>query len=296
MKNFLAKLYILGSMALTVIAMVFIWKMTFGHLYEANGFKAKALALASIKEQDQNAMAKSAFERAIFEEEERVKHYLGYRVLEEKKIEGHFQHIDFDFVPDKNSYCIKCHGDMPHSKIKELRAFGNMHSSFLSCQVCHVRIEPSDKIGVFKWYDRSTGEIVPSPVRQGAFQGAYQSKIVPFERVNGELQRIDSQDRTDFALEYSQRENTLTDIQKAKAKKIIHQVVSEKPYKCQDCHNQDKSVLPFRELGYQERRIATIISSEVVGMINNYTKFYMPRILHPGFGEEGNQPKGVGNR
>ncbi len=293
MKSFLAKVYILGSMVLTMVAMFFIWKLTFGHLFEANHFKEKAVALASMKEEDQNAMAETAFQRAIFGDEERVKHYLGYRVLEERKIEGHFHHIDFDFVPDKHSYCIKCHGDMPHGKLKELRAFGNMHSSFLSCQVCHVRLEKSDKTGVFKWYDRATGEIVPSPVRKGAFHGAYESKIIPFERVNGELQRIDSQERVDFALEYSERENTLTDIQKSKAKKLIHKVVSEKPYMCQDCHQKDEPVLPFRDLGYQEKRIHTIISTEVVGMIRNYTQFYMPRILHPGFGQARDELIGV---
>ena len=42
---------------------------------------------------------------------------------------------------DKSNYCITCHGDIPHDKVKEIRAFGNMHSSFISCQACHIRLE-----------------------------------------------------------------------------------------------------------------------------------------------------------
>jgi len=40
------------------------------------------------------------------EGEDRVKHYLGYKVLEELRIKNHFHHIDFDFRPDSRLYYI----------------------------------------------------------------------------------------------------------------------------------------------------------------------------------------------
>jgi hypothetical protein len=289
-KKLLSKLYILGLMVLTIFFMIIIWKVTFGHLVDVNHVIKRVEAISKIKEEQKNKPSEASFEEAILEGEERVKHYLGYRVLEEIKLKDHFHHIDFDFKPDKRSYCIECHGDMPHGKVKELRAFGNMHASYIACQTCHVRLEGSEKTGVFKWYDRTSGEIVPSPVKEGVSPGTYGSKIIPFVRINGELQRIDTQERIDFTREYSEQEKTLTDIQKSKAKKIIHKIVSKKPYICEDCHQKEASVLPFEDLGYKSRRIDAFVGTEVIGMIKNYTKFYIPRMLEPGFGS-GKQEK-----
>jgi hypothetical protein len=288
-KKLLSKLYILGFMVLTVFFMVIIWKVTFGHLIDTNHLRKRAEEIVKNVGEEQKKNKEKAgvsFAETILEGEERVKHYLGYRVLEELRIKDHFHHIDFDFKPDQRLYCIGCHGDMPHGKVKELRAFGNMHASYIACQTCHVRLEDPEKTGVFKWYDRTTGEIVPSPVKEGASPGTYESKIIPFVRINGKLRRIDTQERIDFAKEYRELEKTLTDVQKSKAKKIIHNIVSKKPYICEECHQKKTPLLPFENLGYKARRIDAFVGTEVIGMIKKYTKFYMPRMLQPGFVDE----------
>ena len=280
MKKLISKLYILGSMALTVFFIIIIWKVTFGHIVEEYRTRQMNLEIAKLTdEQKKEKEEKITFQKAILEGTERVKHYLGYRVLEQIRLEGHFHHIDFDFKPDQSNYCIDCHGDLPHNKIKELRAFGNMHASFIACQTCHVVLEGQAKTGAFKWYDRETGEFVKSPVKEGVAPGTYNAKITPLERVNGQLQRIDTPERIAFSREYRQKEKTLTEIQKSKAQRIIHQVVSKKPYLCERCHQKEDPVLPLAELGYPQHRIDTIVSSEVIGMIKNYTKFYIPMML-----------------
>jgi len=288
MKNLLRKAYILGLLVLTGIFMFKTVKLTFWEIAEEYESRHNhKMPEISIKDIWKEAQAMPTFRQAILEPEERVKLYLGYRVLEQRRLEDHFHHIDFDLQPDKRLYCIKCHGDMPHDKIKELRAFQNMHASFVACPTCHVRLEEFDKENAFKWYDKETGEIVANPVREGVPPGTYNAKIIPFERVNGKLQRIDSQERMDFAREYREAENTLSDLQKEKAKKIIHEFVSKKPHICEDCHQAETPLLPFSKLGYSKRRVNSFRSTEVVGMIKNYTQFYMPRMLHPGLaGEE----------
>ena len=40
------------------------------------------------------------------EGEDRIKHYLGYKVIEDLRIKGYFHHIGFDFKPDNRLYCI----------------------------------------------------------------------------------------------------------------------------------------------------------------------------------------------
>lgn len=156
-----------------------------------------------------------------------------------------------------------------------------MHAFFVGCETCHVKLDESQKTGVFKWYDRSTGEIVESPVRKGS-PGSFKAKIIPFEKSGGTIQRVDSDDRINFSLEYKENEKTLSEAQKSRAKKLIHQIVSKKPYICEDCHQKEKPLLSFEDIGYPKERIDSIISTEVVGMIKNYTKFYMPKMLLPG--------------
>jgi len=277
-------------MAITVVLIIIIWNVTFGHIVEEYRTRQMNLEIAQLTdEQKKKEQEKITFQKTILEGDERVKHYLGYRVLEQARLEGHFHHIDFDFKPDKSNYCIECHGDLPHNKVKELRAFGNMHASFIACQTCHVVLEGEAKSGIYKWYDRETGQIVKSPVKEGVAPGTYSAKIMPLERVNGQLQRIDTPERVEFSHEYQKNEKTLTEIQKSKAQRIIHNIVSKKPYLCEKCHQKEEPVLPLAELGYPQHRIDTIVSTEVIGMIKNYTKFYIPMMLE--FDEESKAPQ-----
>jgi hypothetical protein len=271
-------------MALTVFFMVVIWNLTFGKLLEMMASRKSAVQTEIARTQKAQKDAQP-FKKIMLESDETVKHYLGYRVLEEMKIEGHFHHIDYEMEPDNRSYCIECHGDIPHNKTKEIRAFANMHSAFLACETCHVRLEGDQKTGVFKWYARKTGEIIPSPIQEGVAPGLFHAKIVPFERIDGKLQRIDDQSKIDFARNYQRTEKTLTEDQKTEAKKIIHNRVAQNPYLCEDCHRRQNPLIPFEKIGYSKKRTDLLVSNEVVGMIRDYTKFYVPEMLHPGLSD-----------
>ena len=286
MKTLITKLYLFTGMVLTTGLVVLVWNVTFGHLVQEYKVQKHAEEIASAAANSEPKLEQVSFKKSILDENKKIKHYLGYRVLEQQHLKGHFHHIDLQFKSDSYSYCVGCHGDLPHDKVKGIRAFGNMHAAFLSCQTCHAKISEDEKTGTYKWYDRKTGDIVDSPVTDGLPAKDYMAKIIPFIRVNGVVARIDSQDKIDFAREYRSAEPTLSDVQKAKAQKIIHSVVSKKPHACGDCHQKESPLLPFESLGYPSRRYQVVISTEVVGMINNYTKFYMPSILNPGVGSE----------
>ena len=286
MKKILTKLYILVGLVATLFFTLLIWNLTFGKIVKEyhNRQQLETIIKDRALAKEEKERAEASFKEAILESEETIKHYLGYRILEQRFIKGHFHHIDFNFKPDNRSYCIACHGDIPHDKVKELRAFDNMHASFIACQTCHVRLEGDAETGVFKWYDRETGAIIESPVKEGMRPGTYNAKILPFERVNETLQAVDTPERIAFAREYRETEKTLSEVQKAKARKIIHNMVSKKPYVCEDCHQKEKPLLPFKELGFPQHRIDTMVSNEVIGMIKKYTDFYIPLILEPGVG------------
>jgi hypothetical protein len=285
MKNIFFKIYTLGFMVLTVFFIVIIWKVTFAHIIEEYHERQELLEVEQIKEKQKMEQEKTTFQKIILEGEETIKHYLGYRVLEEKRIEGHFHHIGFTIGPDKRSYCVPCHGDMPHDNLKDLRAFLNMHAFFVSCQTCHVSEDIRENITEHRWYDRITGELVESPVKTQD-PGSYKAKILPMETVGGQPQRIDSAERIQFAREYRESEKSLSEAQRSKAKKFIHKVVGKQPHLCEDCHQKEKPLLSLEGLGYPKERIDSILSTEVVGMIKNYTQFYMPRMLLPGESSE----------
>ena len=279
--RYLKILLLVFSLGLTIFYMVLIWNLTFAHLVEAYA-KRRAL-VKNVKElsaQKRQNTAKS-LQKTLFEGDERVKQYLGYRVLDTIRLEGHFHHIDFEIQPDKRSYCNKCHGDMPHNKVKEVRAFWNMHSFFMACETCHIRFDDPTAPPDYKWYDRRSGQIVDSPVSH-AKPGLYSAKIVPFERANGNLARVDSDERIAFANEFIKIGNSLSEFQKSKAIKLIHQVDSKKPYVCDDCHRKDKPILSLRDLGYPQERIAFLEGNEVVGMIDKYKVFFLPDFMKPG--------------
>ena len=289
MKTLITKLYLFAGMVVTIGLVVLVWNVTFGHLVQEYKVQKHAEEIATAAANDKPKLERVSFKKSILDENKKIKHYLGYRVLEQQHLKGHFHHIDLEFKSDSYSYCVGCHGDLPHDKVKGIRAFGNMHAAFLGCQTCHAQISEDEKTGVYKWYDRKTGDIVDSPVTDGRPVQHYEAKIIPFIRTNGVVARIDSQDKIDFAEEYQKAEPTLSDVQKAKAKKIIHADVSKKPHVCADCHQKQAPLLPFKSLGYPPKRYQVVVSTEVVGMINNYTKFYMPSILNPGVGGESGQ-------
>ncbi len=281
MKKFFEKIYILGFMALTVGFSLLIWNVTFAHLIHEYSDRQEMKELMASGGETEKEKKKTTFEKVILKSDQRVKHYLGYKILETQRIEGHFHHIGFDVGPDKRSYCITCHGDMPHDQVKELRAFLNMHAFFIACQTCHVKLSPEEETGLFEWYDRETGEEVPSPV-MGGHPGTYAAKIIPLVKINGQVTRIDTEDRISFAREFRLHEKELSEVQKSKAKKMIHRIISKRPHICEECHQKEKPLLPLADLGYPPKRINSITSTEVVGMIKKYTKFYMPKMLQPG--------------
>ncbi len=281
MKCFFTKLYVLAFMGLIIFFGVLIWKLTFAHLIHEYHARQGDVSIEHSGEAAKKDVGNQTFDKIILESEDRVKHYLGYRVLEEQRIEGHFHHIGFDVGPDNRSYCRSCHGDMPHDSVKDIRAFLNMHAFFVACQTCHVKPSEEEKTNVYKWYDRKTGEIVGSPV-DGAPPGTYNAKIVPFVRDNGKIVRIDSDAKIQFATDYKTNEKELSEGQKSKAKKMIHQIISKVPVSCEECHTKNNPTLPLADLGYPKTRIDSITSTEVVGMIKNYTEFHMPKMLNPG--------------
>ena len=267
-RKLLSVVWSLMFAALVVFVGVIVWHETFGHLVEV--FTEHREVRQTVAELEQAANEPSDTLGGLLGEGEQVRHYLGDRVLDEVRLDGHFHHIDLEVVPDSRSRCVACHGDLPHSEDADRRAFWNMHAFTIGCETCHVRLEGDSG---WAWYDRETGELIDEPV-VGSRPAPYTAKLVPLERVGGSLQRVDSQARLDAAAAFEVREPTLSDGQRESELEALHEHLAEEARTCGDCHAEE-SALPLRELGYPAHRIEKIVGTEAIRMLEGYGTFHV---------------------
>jgi hypothetical protein len=254
--------------AIVVFVGVIVWHETFGHLVEV--FTEHREVRQTVAELEQAAREPSDTLGELLGEGEQVRHYLGDRVLDEVRLDGHFHHINLAVVPDARSRCVACHGDLPHSEDPDRRAFWNMHAYTIGCETCHVRLEGDSG---WAWYDRETGGLIDDPV-VGRDPAPFTAKLIPLEQIGGGLQRVDSQARLDAATAYAARAEGLSEEQRKAELEPLHDHLSEQARTCSDCHAEE-SELPLRELGYPAERIEAIVGTEAIRMLEGYGTFHV---------------------
>ena len=279
--------YILFLMAFTVWYGYFLYPIIFGHDEENTS--------AEVEEHDVDAFfgqgtteEEKEFLKSLKQQQSVETTDLGYMVVEEQYVKGHFHHVGMKVETDNYSVCIRCHGAVPHDRAKTIRAFLNMHAFYLACETCHVRPAQDEQPWVFRWYDKSSGKVIANPpglnTIDEAMYGNYSAKVAPGQlKSDGEFRFLNGAKELEFVERYLDEEKRLNDTQKSKMKKIIHRKVNEKPLLCDGCHTAEGApYLPFVTLGYPNRRMYELTSTEVVGMVKKYQEFYIPNILHGG--------------
>ena len=190
----------------------------------------------------------------------------------------HFHNLDKAVLAgaESPSLCLKCHGNYPHSKAPDVRAFLNAHAFFTTCEVCHIRPEEGDRV-LYSWLDNKTG--LEMQTLEGA-AGNYGGMIVPIKIENGVGRRLDESTDKAFVEQYLELRSTFNADQQAEAKVRIHKEISTKPIFCNECH-MEGGILDFAKLKYSPVEINRLESGEVVTMITKYKKFYLPTMFDP---------------
>lgn len=186
-------------------------------------------------------------------------------------------------ITDSKNLCVSCHGDVPHDKKKEIRAFLNMHAYFMACETCHIKSEtPGDHRYV--WYNKVTGD-EKSSIDTGFFLEDTPYKLMPLNRGGEEPRVFDTKAMVKYVGEFKSKVGEMVPAAKSASLKVIHRPMStiEDSVKCNECHNSNinEAYLPLKEIGYNERRMAQIVGNEVAGMIDRYKEFYIPSFLKP---------------
>jgi hypothetical protein len=212
-----------------------------------------------------------------------------FKKILEKKIEVKLEHFhNLDRTVDVKEWipnlCLVCHGSLPHSKIKEIRALYNMHTYFCACEVCHLKGEGL----IFKWFDTETGEPidkiserVEEQVPTGTYSGNYNAKIVPCILEGPTVVRLDQPVTEEYARETLEIWSQYTYDQQSQAKLELHKQLTKEPVKCTDCHQKEKPYLDFKRLGYPKHLCDEFVGTEVAKMLEKYKSLKLPTMFRP---------------
>jgi len=196
------------------------------------------------------------------------------KTIEQPFGKEHFHILDQTVYSDaeSTSICLQCHGNFCHTKSKELRSFYNMHSFYLACETCHIRIKEGEKI-LFQWFDNLTGKVVKEIKGQN---GSYGAKIVPLK----EGERLDKFPKEDLAFKYMKFKDTYSEEEKKRIQDELMKHISKEPLTCKECHKRD-GYLNFSTLGYSQERINQLTRLEIIKLIDEYKEFFIPTMFDP---------------
>ncbi len=220
------------------------------------------------------------FEDILSQTDVQIKRRLGEWEFSEPKLEGHFHHIGRWYQRDSWNFCIECHGPTPHARSTLMRAFLNMHSLFVSCQVCHVRRNEDAAPTRFGWVELTDGQLSPNPRMEGIW-GEYGVKIIQLAGSDSDPVPLDLDEERNFSFEFIKRSSQLDERQRVIGNKLIHKRCTDEPVQCTLCHTTANAFLPFDELGYSEERIDFLVKPEVVDLVQRYETFFIPSLLEP---------------
>lgn len=189
----------------------------------------------------------------------------------------------------KKNVCFYCHGDFPHSKEPMVRTLLNMHSQFVGCLTCHVDARKVPEKSLTKrWLNFSGIEVTGPPFGTDSDPDTgflidtddLYSKIVVYSDYNGVEELLEITEDDTRTIEFAEVRDQLSDQDREAIKKSFHKLVSPKGRFCSRCHTAEKdSYIPFRELGFSERRISAVTNLNIVGLVQKYKTFYIPSLL-----------------
>ncbi|MGD8590341.1 MAG: hypothetical protein PVG22_16060 [Chromatiales bacterium] len=205
----------------------------------------------------------------------------------------HFHHLSNNMALDgEKSVCYYCHGDFPHSEKRMIRTLLNMHTQFIGCMTCHVDPKKIDEKNIeLKWLNYS-GIDVSGPPFGTDYDGEtgflittddVYSKIVPYLQQDNDQKLLEIRETDPIAVDFVKVQEQLQGQDRDLVKKSFHRNVSPKGRFCTKCHTQqDKSYIPFEELGFSDRRVNELTNLNIIGLVQKYKKFYMPELLTSG--------------
>lgn len=290
-KAIIYKSYVILLLGVMVWAAFLFYPLIFG--FDGKEGAKRSIYKLTGRETPEEKMLKVGYNRRSSKERKKI--HLGYTLIDEDYLEGHFHHVGIKFEHDKVNACVYCHGEVPHDNDKEIRAFLNMHSFSVSCEVCHVNKKRKWSLS---WYEVESGDQVSNPgsltakeVHMWSLQGL--KKVKETSNLYGAKISLYQEDDDEFfsnaedlgVAKYYMKKYKLYSNQKRKAaKNRMHAKILKEPFECDHCHGREQNYIDYAKLGYPPRRVKKLNDSAIVGMIGKYKKFYFPEFMDGGSG------------
>ncbi len=206
----------------------------------------------------------------------------------------HFHHYPPQMfaTQGKKNVCFYCHGDYPHSKEPMVRTLLNMHTQFVGCMTCHAdaRKVPEDSLEL-RWLNysgiavkgRPYGTDIDPKTGSLAETDDYYSRVVAFAKHDKGATPIEITSDDPHAREFIEVRDRLSDADRDAVKKTFHRQVSPKGRFCSRCHTDEgRGFVPFRALGFSERRTRDLTNLNIIGVVEKYREFYLPVLTRSG--------------
>jgi nitrate/TMAO reductase-like tetraheme cytochrome c subunit len=221
--------------------------------------------------------------------------YQIFRVKEQERKQryDHFHLLTEDINLEawaRRSTCIACHSPYPHGKNLQAIAVMNLHTEFMTCHSCHLKLDVGEQIR-FGWIDPtgSQSKAEPYGVRIDPETGAFAetedhfSKLTPFRKINGEWEPITSLSGIEEALGYMEEQEVYSEEERKAIVDRLHEGAELKEFiQCSRCHSKD-GIMDFKSLGFEPARINQLQKMEIGGMLTNYDIFYFPDLYRNKF-------------
>ncbi|MCG6943883.1 MAG: hypothetical protein LJE87_00915 [Deltaproteobacteria bacterium] len=189
---------------------------------------------------------------------------------------------------EDESSCRVCHPIYPHSKNKLVRAFLNMHTGFMFCEVCHINRAKVDHL-VYDWEDSENADFRGKPFgtyfnphtnKAHKADEHFISRIAVFSLEGGTKQRLVNTQDTSAAKEFMLASNSLSAKVKKQKLSHFHRNVERKEISvaCNECHSTE-SILDFKKLGFDEFKTKHLIYINIKGLVTKYKVFYFPKLF-----------------
>lgn len=214
---------------------------------------------------------------------------LGDVIIAEQYEPGHFHHVGGMLDSPILNSCDYCHTNIAHSKGEEVRAFRNMHNQFMACETCHFSEHNKSDGLAYGWLDVVTKQAAVRPVQLSLTQppvaredsdGAIEvRKIIPWLVSKSGTQSLIERSDMGSVRQLLENYGDMTDLEIQSALSRLHRGMSQKPFKCNDCHSKRKSAIAYGKLGYSPEETKKLMDSAVASVVSEYNKFHFPNLF-----------------
>ena len=190
-------------------------------------------------------------------------------------------------LKDKSS-CRTCHPIYPHSENQLVRAFLNMHTGFVFCEVCHLKRGKFNRL-VYDWKDTENADFHGEPFgtyfnphtnKAHKADEHFISRIAVFSQEDDKKKALINVEDAAAAREFmANKKNMQPAIKKERLTYFHRDVEREKiAVACNECHSTD-SILDFKKLGFDEKKTQHLIYINIKGLVTKYKVFYFPTLF-----------------